>query len=98
MAGQFKDVILRLGNVQVLMSCVGSVGTLMANSGLEDLLESTFARVSKLLNRKKYPQNVRALRIVTEELFRKVFTENNFQTSDDLKMYLNNTASVRRTS
>ncbi|KAH3748038.1 hypothetical protein DPMN_182475 [Dreissena polymorpha] len=51
-----------------LLSCVGSVGTLMANSGLEGLLESTFAGVSKLLNSKKYPQNVRALQIVTEEL------------------------------
>ncbi|KAH3700092.1 hypothetical protein DPMN_075060 [Dreissena polymorpha] len=68
-----------------LMSFVGSVGTLMANSGLEELLESTFVGVSNLLNGKKYPHNVQALRIVTEELLRKVFTENNFQTSDDLE-------------
>ena len=47
MAGQFKDVILRLGSVQVLMSFVGSVGTNMANSGLEALIEST---ASKFLN------------------------------------------------
>ncbi|KAH3850518.1 hypothetical protein DPMN_092930 [Dreissena polymorpha] len=57
-----------------LMIFIGSVGTLMANTGLEELLESKFAGVSKLLNGKKYPQNVRALRIVTEELLRKVFT------------------------
>ncbi|KAH3720370.1 hypothetical protein DPMN_063267 [Dreissena polymorpha] len=31
---QFQDVILRLGGMHFLMSCVGSVGTLMANSGL----------------------------------------------------------------
>ena len=63
----------------------------MANSGLEELLESTFAGVSKLLNGKKYTQNVRVIRIVTEELLRKVFTEHNFQACDDLEMYLNKT-------
>ncbi|KAH3735393.1 hypothetical protein DPMN_041920 [Dreissena polymorpha] len=71
-----------------LMSFVRSVGTLMAKSGLEELIESTFAVVSKLLNGKKYPQNVRALRIVTEEFLRKVFTENNCQTVDNLEMHL----------
>ena len=35
----------------------------MANNGLEDLLESTFAWVPKMLSGKKCPQNARALRI-----------------------------------
>ena len=74
---QFQDVILRLGGMHFLMSFLWSVGTLMANSWLEELLESTFSGVSKLLNGKKYPQNVRVLRIVTEEMLRNVSTENN---------------------
>ncbi|KAH3795434.1 hypothetical protein DPMN_148984 [Dreissena polymorpha] len=96
--GKFQDVILRLGGMHFLMSFVGSEGTLMANSRLKELPESTFAGVSKLLNGLKYPQNVRVLRIVTWELFRNVFTENNVQTCDDLEMYLNNKASADRTS
>ncbi|KAH3724255.1 hypothetical protein DPMN_050070 [Dreissena polymorpha] len=39
---QFQDEILRLGGMHFLTSFVGSVGTIMANRGLEGLLESTF--------------------------------------------------------
>ena len=49
------DVVLRLGGMHLLMSCVGSVGTLMTRSGLEELLESTFAGVPNLLDGRKYP-------------------------------------------
>ena len=49
------DVVLRLGGMYLLMSCVGSVGTLMTRSGLEELLESTFAGVPNLLDGRKYP-------------------------------------------
>ncbi|KAH3789937.1 hypothetical protein DPMN_168129 [Dreissena polymorpha] len=80
-----------------LMSFVGSVGTLLANSGLEELVESTFAGVSKLLNGKKYPNNAQALRIVKEELLRKVVTDNNFHTFYDTEMYLNDIPSASRT-
>ncbi|KAH3727505.1 hypothetical protein DPMN_053444 [Dreissena polymorpha] len=40
---QFQDVILCLGGIHILMSFIGSVGTRLTNSGLEELLESTFA-------------------------------------------------------
>ena len=40
----------------------------MANSGLELILKATFGGVSKMLTRKKYPTNVKALRMVTEVL------------------------------
>ena len=52
------------------MSFVGAVGALMSNTGLEDILSSTFAGVPKLLNGKKFPQNKRALQLVVEELLR----------------------------
>jgi hypothetical protein len=38
----------------------------MRGSGLEEIVKSTFAEVLKLSG-KKFPQNVRALRIVTED-------------------------------
>ena len=93
---QFDSVVLRLGGMHLLMSFVGSVGTLMGNSGLEELLESTFAGVTKLLNGKKFPQNVRALRIVTEELLRN--TLENFNGYSDLEGYLNDLCSQSRTA
>ena len=46
-----------------------AVGSLMAGSGLEDILTSTFAGVPKMLSGKKYPQNMRALRIVVERSY-----------------------------
>ena len=51
-----------------MMSFIGSIGSLMA--GLYELLNSTFAGVQKMMTGKKVPQNMRALRIVAEELLR----------------------------
>ena len=56
-----NNVYLRLGGMHLLMSYVGSVGTLMSNSGLEEILGAAFGGVGKMLAGKKYPQNVRAL-------------------------------------
>ena len=50
---QFDDVVLRLGEVHTLMSFIGCVGTLMAESGLYEIMESTFRGVSKMLNGKR---------------------------------------------
>ena len=49
----FETLIPRLGGMHLLMSFVGSVGTLMGGSGLEEILRSTFAGVAKLLTGKK---------------------------------------------
>ena len=54
----------------MLMSFVGSIGTLMKNSGLEELMKTSFAGVEKMLIGKKFPMNVRALRIVVIEILR----------------------------
>ena len=48
------------------MNFVGSVGTLMANSGVEEILQKRFAGVQKLLVGKNYPSNVCALRLLVE--------------------------------
>ena len=68
----FSNFIPRLGRMHLLMSFVGEVGVLMAGSGLQELLQSTFAGVRKMLNGNKFPQNVRALRIVAEEILRPI--------------------------
>ena len=62
------NFLLRLGGMHLLISFVGCIGSLMANSGLEELLMSAFAGVSKMLAGKNFPMNVRALRMVVEEL------------------------------
>ena len=50
------------------MSFVGSVGKLVENSGLAQLMMSSFAGVEKMLTGKKFPMNIRALRFVVAEL------------------------------
>ena len=54
----------------MLMGFVGCIGVLMADSGLEDVLKSSFGSVSHMLTGKRFPLNVRALRLVVEELLR----------------------------
>ena len=58
---RFSNVILRLGGMNSLMSFIGSLGTLMADTGLSDIMSSVFDGVSKMLTGKKFPQNIRAL-------------------------------------
>ena len=70
----FSMFVPRLGGMHMIMSFVGAVGTLMKGSGLEEIFKSGFAGVPKLLSGKKFPQNVRALRIVTEEVLMRVST------------------------
>jgi len=42
----------------------------MADSGREDIMKSCFGGVVHMLSGKKFPQNFRALRLVTEKLLR----------------------------
>ena len=60
---EFQHLIPRLGGMHMLMSFVGSIGTLMTNTGLQEIMQSAFGGVAHMLRGKKYPQNVRALRI-----------------------------------
>ena len=67
---RFTQFIPRLGGMHTLMSFIGCVGNLMAESGLEDVMKSAFGGVAHMLGGKKFPQNFRALRLVTEEVLR----------------------------
>ena len=48
---------------------------LMANSGLEDILSVSFARVQKLMTSRNFPHNMRALRTVAKELLGNVIDD-----------------------
>ena len=56
---RFTDMYLRLGGMHALVSFAGAVGSLMAESGLSDILSEVFGGVPKMLSGKKFPQNVR---------------------------------------
>ena len=80
------------------MSFVGSVGSLMAGSGLYELLESTFAGVQNMMTGKRFPQNVRALRIVVEELLRPILTVETINDINGLNTVLTDISSRSKTS
>ena len=92
----FPKFVPRLGGMHCLMSFVGAVGALMAGSGLEDVLKSTFAGVPKLLSGKKFPENIRALRIVVEEVLRPVLDK--VDNIDTLMTVLETTSRQSRTT
>ena len=85
---QFVNFIPRLGGMHTLMNFVGAIGTLMIDSGLEQIMEAGFGGVARMLSGKKYPQNVRALRIVVEELLRNVFNQEEVLSYPDLMQVL----------
>ena len=92
----FKNFIPRLGGMHMLMSFVGCIGSLMANTGLEDILSSAFAGVPKLLSGKKFPQNTRASRLVTEEILKVVMQ--NSDSYEDLITTIEQLAESSRTA
>jgi len=97
--GLFNNFYLRLGGMHLLMSYVGCVGSLMAGSGIVEVLNTTFAGVSKMLTGKKFPNNVRALRMLVEELLRPVFEENpDLSTMEDLLRVLDDLSENSRTA
>ena len=69
--------------MHAFMSFVGSIGTLVAESGLSDVLSSVCAGVAKMLSGKKFPQNVCALRFLAEEVLHYVI-ECNYASAEDL--------------
>ena len=94
----FGNIYLRLGGMHLLMSYVGCIGYLMAGSGIVEVLSEAFGGVLKMLAGKTYPDNVRALRMLVEELIRPFFQIQNMLCMDDLQHSLNDTASHSRTA
>ena len=92
----FTHFVPRLGGMHFLMSFVGAVGTLMSNTGLTEIMQTTFGGVPKMLRRQTFPQNVRALRMVVEELLRSIVTGTD--TYDQLVAILDDKASQSTTA
>ena len=51
---RFPNLISRLGGMHMLMSFVGAIGMLMAETGLTQILESVFGGVEKMRTGKKF--------------------------------------------
>ena len=73
---RFKDVVPILGGMHFLECYISSIGTLGGPLGLHVLMSGAFGSVDSMLNGKKLPQNVRALRLVIEELLWPIFESN----------------------
>ena len=56
-----------------LKDFVGCVGLLTAENDTKAIISTTFGSVDKMLSGQKYPQNARALRLLTEEILVPVF-------------------------
>ena len=96
---RFRNFIPRLGGMHTLMNFVGAVGILMADSGLENILQTAFGGVAHMLSGKKFPQNVRALRLLTEELLRSVIVcLDGHESYSELITLLDNRAERSRTT
>ena len=80
----------------MLMNFVGTVGVLMANSGLKEVLCCAFGGVNKMLSGKKFPQNVRALRMVVEVLLQEALKTSSSE--DNLMGVLENKFMKSRTT
>ncbi|MCP3888518.1 MAG: hypothetical protein GY702_06550, partial [Desulfobulbaceae bacterium] len=94
----FKNTFIRLGGMHILMSYVGSIGTLMENTGMSELQSGPFGGVNKMLTGKKFPENVCALRLLTEELLQPVLSSDTICTFNDLLNVLSDLASNSRTA
>ncbi len=70
----------------------------MSESGLEDIMSAGFGGVKKMLIGKSYPQNVRAVRIVAENILQKLLNTNEIQSYTDLIEKLEERADDSRTA
>lgn len=92
----FPNFVPRLGGMHMLMSFVGCVGVLMANSGLEEVLKAAFGGVARMLTGKNFPQNVRGLRMVCEEVLRNIIQ--GVDSYEDMMLLLEGRAAQSRTT
>ena len=86
------NVFLRLGDMHFLMSYIRCIGSLMAQTGLEERLSEQFGGVN-LLTGKKFPENVHALRLLLADILWPVLRKATVETMGDLKGVLENLAS-----
>ena len=89
--------IPRLGGVHFLMCFIRTVGAKAADSGLTEVLEFTLSGVAKMLSGKTILQNLRALRMLTEELLRELLQpDSEIKSMDDLEAHLDHLSEKSR--
>ena len=71
----WKGFFAILGGIHTLMTFVGCIGTLIANTGPSDLLKSSFGGVEKILSGKNFLQNTTALRICVEKILQSILQD-----------------------
>ena len=59
----------------MLMSFIGAVGNLMAETGLSDIMSSAFGGVHKMLTGNKFPMCMQALRMVVEVILEPIIND-----------------------
>ena len=69
---RWQKFILRPGGMHTLMSFVGSIGSLMKGSGLEEIISVSFAGVRNIINGKAWPKALRSFRMVTAAILEPV--------------------------
>ena len=80
------------------MSFVCAVGSLTGEKGLAEVMNTGFSGIAKMLNGKKFPQNVRVLCIIVEELLRKIIQDSKVASYDELMLHLNDISGNSRTA
>ena len=70
-------MVQHLGGMHFLMSFIGCVRSLMAESCLVDILSCPFGGVDHMFTGYKCPQNVRALRLLVETVIQNTVQEAN---------------------
>ena len=71
----FMNVIRVLGGMHTLMAFIHAI-CIILSLALKAILSATFGSVDKMMSGKKYPQNFRALRMLTEEMLRNLLRDN----------------------
>ena len=69
--GLFRNSYPRLGGLHIIMNFSSSVDEPMVDTSLSDNLKHAFGGIDKMLSGKKFPQNVRAFSMLTEERLHK---------------------------
>ena len=95
---EFETFYPRLGGMHLIMSFVGSIGTLMAETGLKEILESSFNGVPNMLRGKNYPANMVALRMTVEEVLRDLLICDKVDSYEALIQILDERSSKSRTT
>ena len=92
-------IVALLGRMHMLMDFIAALGTLAKACGLYEILRSTFGSVEKMLEGKKYPQNVRAIRLLAEELLRPILLKHpDITTMEELEAVLDELSAKSKTS